>query len=260
MLGSLLSHIRALASLEQHFHWKASGDNYFGDHMLFDRLYNETNDLLDSIAEKSVGLFGADSIDVIEDAALTQKLLTQWKSDEQSPSIVAQAAVKFVVAFITSGAKELRESGKMSEGLENLIQGVADKLESHIYLLQQRNKQASFLTQLVKVANVLDFHGLFTEADEIDALIKEAASRYNHLIRALKEDNLGAVKSLMSHISPSDLRLTDDEFRRLAKFIWLGDLPGARELLGIIKGNPDASLGKPSVSPHLKDFFIPEYN
>jgi len=117
-------------------------------------------------------------------------------------------------------------------------------------------KVCNLIASLIKVANELDKIGSYDEADKIDELIREASVAHtNTLIKALKENNLEVAMKIMSHVSASELQLTDDEFRSLARFIWNSDLEGARELLGVIKGNPDASLGRPSISPHLKDIF-----
>ncbi|MFA5023479.1 MAG: DUF5661 family protein [Patescibacteria group bacterium] len=115
------------------------------------------------------------------------------------------------------------------------------------------------IKRLVKISNSLDSQGLYAEADKVDELIKMASmAQTNMLIKALKSDDLETAKNIMSHISASDLQLTTDDFRTLMNFLHNGDLAGARGLLNIVKGNPDLDLGRPTVSPHLKDVFIPE--
>lgn len=153
MLAHLLSQLTALSKFYQFAHWKTQGQLAFQDHLLFERLYNEANGLIDGVAEKSVGLFGNESIDVVADATQVSKTLTEWKSlrTEHSLTDVSLKAVRDSAEYVESLADQLRKADKMTEGLENLLQGISDKLESHIYLLQQRTagktaqtKQASY--------------------------------------------------------------------------------------------------------------------
>jgi hypothetical protein len=51
-----LGFLRALNFLHQTHHWQCSGNNYFSDHLLFERLYNETLPEIDKLAEKLIGL------------------------------------------------------------------------------------------------------------------------------------------------------------------------------------------------------------
>jgi DNA-binding ferritin-like protein len=148
-LSVLLSHLTALSKLHQFNHWKTQGDLSFQDHLLFERLYNETNDLIDGVAEKSVGLFGNESIDMVADSAAVSKLLSSWKAlrvDNALP-VASLKATKEVISYITALKGELGK--ELTEGLDNQLQGICDSLESHCYLLGQRapdTKQASTKT------------------------------------------------------------------------------------------------------------------
>ena len=139
-LGSLLSQLNALTKLHQFAHWKTQGTTFFGDHLLFERLYDETSDLIDSVAEKSIGLFGPDSIEMVQDTQATSKLLAGWKElrTEHSLPSVALKAVKDVITDTADLQSGLEKDQKLTGGLSNLLEGIQDKLESHIYLLHQR--------------------------------------------------------------------------------------------------------------------------
>ena len=261
MLAKLLSHLRALFQLEHHMHWKSSGENYFGDHLLFERLYKESEDLIDGVAEKSIGVFGPDSIDTVEDAEFTKVLLSKWQASTGSFPAAALAAVKATLSYIDALLKELRDADKATEGMENLIQGVADKLESHVYLLTQRTSKASILASLTKIANALDKKGAFDEADAIDKLITSLATSrgtYNTFIKAIKDNDFDIAIPLLSHLSPSELDLSDQDFRDLLFAVQTHDSFAARVLLGIGNDEVDPDLGRPIVSPHLKTVFSPK--
>ena len=53
----LLARFRVLSMYYQQCHWAVRGGHY-GDHLLFERLYNETNEVIDEIAEKGIGVTG----------------------------------------------------------------------------------------------------------------------------------------------------------------------------------------------------------
>ena len=56
-----LAFLKALKEYYQYCHWVSKGDPYYGDHLLFERLYNEVSGQIDSAAEKFIGL-GDESI------------------------------------------------------------------------------------------------------------------------------------------------------------------------------------------------------
>jgi DNA-binding ferritin-like protein len=143
MLSTLLSQLTALAQYMRFFHWKVKGKLSYQDHLLAERLYNETEALIDGVAEKSVGLFGAESIDAVEDAQAVTELLTSWKAlraDHSLPA-VGLKAVKDVIESITALKHEQEAKDELTEGLDNLLQGICDTLESHVYLLTQRTAE-----------------------------------------------------------------------------------------------------------------------
>lgn len=144
-LSTLLSQLNALSKYHSFWHWKTTGSNYFADHLLAQRLYEETHALIDGVAEKSVGLFGEESIDVVQDAQATSKLLASWKElrvEHDLPS-VALKAVRDVIVSTSDLKHDLGD--KLTDGLSNMLDDISDKLESHVYLLQQRTtKTASY--------------------------------------------------------------------------------------------------------------------
>ena len=146
---ALLSYMRALSQAYQHAHWESSGENFYEDHLLFQRLYESVNDELDKVAEKIIGIFGdGGSLDPLKDAEYTHEYLDQITSIED---------------FIKS-EKQLLETIKgimsldgVSDGVQNLLQGIADTHEGHIYLLNQKeSKDMSAEDFLVPQKGMLD--------------------------------------------------------------------------------------------------------
>lgn len=171
-LGMLLYYLRALSQLQQYSHWKSKGSNYYGDHLLYQRLYDETQAEIDGVAERAIGLYGEDAIDMMEDIDTAHKILEELNGDDYVQSnIKAEQALLDLI-------KKLMD-GETTDGLEDLLQSIASLHETHLYLLKQRAqaKEASPVYKLQKVADELDAKGYFEVASEIDEMLKEMATR-----------------------------------------------------------------------------------
>jgi DNA-binding ferritin-like protein len=56
---------RALLLVIQTCHWQTSGDSFYGDHKLFELIYDETIEDIDRLGEKAVAMSDELSVDVI---------------------------------------------------------------------------------------------------------------------------------------------------------------------------------------------------
>ena len=63
-LSTLLGYLVYMAQLHHTNHWIASGDPFYGDHLLFDRLYSAANSEIDTLGEKVVGLGSPSNVDM----------------------------------------------------------------------------------------------------------------------------------------------------------------------------------------------------
>ena len=179
----LLSFLRALAHIYQYMHWRSAGTNYYGDHLLYERLYNSVEGEIDPVAEKVLGITNdSKSIHPIEDMKYTSAIVTRFIKGEFNPESFAEiglAAEKELIKLI-----EKMMSGDQSDGVENMLQGIADKHEGHLYLLQQRNKTAAAkIGALIKMANKFDAEGNFELANQIDEIINALATTENEARR-----------------------------------------------------------------------------
>lgn len=172
----LLSFLRALAHIYQYMHWRSAGTNYYGDHLLYERLYGSVESEIDPVAEKILGITDdSKSIHPIEDSKYTHAIVEKFVKGEFNPESFAEIAIVAEKELIKLIEKMM--SSDQSDGVENMLQGIADKHEGHLYLLQQRNRTASAkIVALVKMANKLDAAGEFQLANSIDELISLYAS------------------------------------------------------------------------------------
>jgi hypothetical protein len=147
-LPTALVFVRALAMIHQGHHWLTFGDSYYADHLLFERLYNETSDEVDQIAEKAVGVgCPKDKLHPGLQASLVTKTVHMFcgngvdVGEGENPISYLRTSLKAEEHFISglaAIASEMKNNGELTRGTDNLIAGVEDKHESHVYLLKQR--------------------------------------------------------------------------------------------------------------------------
>jgi len=142
-LSVALVYLKYLAALHQNHHWTCMGDPYYGDHLLFERLYNDLAEEIDSIAEKAIGLGCTGNVDLQLQYSQLLKLISGFGSASMIPSS-ADLAKKSLMAemnflsVMKHLCDSLKECGLMTHGLDNLLAGIEDKHEGHVYLLKQR--------------------------------------------------------------------------------------------------------------------------
>lgn len=138
-LASLLASLQGAALLHQTHHWSTKGRAFFADHLLFERLYNESLELIDQVAERMMGL-GAPSILATTQARIALMFVQQCGTP-QTPDEMVSSSLKGEMAVLTLVDRVIAafdQSNNLTHGLSNLLEGVADKHESFVYLLQQR--------------------------------------------------------------------------------------------------------------------------
>lgn len=141
-LSVLLVHLRYVAAMHQTHHWQAKGDGFYGDHKMFGELYETTLEHIDKVAERAVGLGNVDNVTL----ALQIEMLNEMTSGATmtslpQPSDLARKSLSAEINFLRCAkamSQSLKETGFMTPGLENLIAGIEDEHETHVYMLKQR--------------------------------------------------------------------------------------------------------------------------
>lgn len=132
--------LKALAIIHQHNHWTTKGVMFYGDHLLFERLYAGTLENLDLAAEKFIGVFGDECLNYDLQVDLLHKVLLKYKNLEGSPAEMSLAAEKDFLKFSQEAYSAIDEDGKMTLGLDDMIMSISSKREESVYLLQQTLK------------------------------------------------------------------------------------------------------------------------
>lgn len=162
-LSMALAFMRALAHIHKSHHWQTAGQNFYADHLLFERLYSESLDFIDQVAERAVGIYGPSAVDPFLQASGLQIVVAfvcgHTRGDAMPTSLESSTSELMVARSLKGEVKFLKvlesviasltQFEKLSPGTSNLLEGVADKHETFVYLLRQRSqsKQASYTYQ-----------------------------------------------------------------------------------------------------------------
>lgn len=150
-LAALLAHLRAVYQIHQAHHWQTRGQAYYGDHLLFQRLYETVVPEIDSVAERAVGTGGVELVDAAVQAQQTGMVVAALTAPEsagpyvrvgsrQTPSGYVDTSLA-AEASLLAALDDVLTRTKLSQGTQNLLQGIADTHEGNVYLLQQRMTQ-----------------------------------------------------------------------------------------------------------------------
>lgn len=143
-LASLLAVLQAAVLIHKTHHWQTSGVAFYGDHQLFDRLYSESQSYIDQVAERAVGTDGVGIVDAAAQATTISNLVSHLCDGSVDPNRLVEISLKaevFVLQATDLTRARLKGYGKLSNGTDNLLQGVADQHQTFVYLLKQRSVQ-----------------------------------------------------------------------------------------------------------------------
>jgi len=123
--------LRALYSIHQHSHWKSKGSDFYGNHLLFQRLYDEAGVMVDEAAEKTIGVFG----ELLDHSDSLKELLDKYNSDDHIKNSL-DASNDFI-NLSQELYDDLKGSGDITLGLDDMLMSIANRVEVHTYLLKQ---------------------------------------------------------------------------------------------------------------------------
>jgi len=127
-LIKLATAFRALQMYSHHAHNMTRGESFHSDHVYFGDLYSFAESSYDSLIERYIGLGGSPSLAIIMRDTL--KILSILPENNYYQN---------VLSLIHEVVKECEEvASKSSIGTNNLIAGIADSLEVHIYKIKRR--------------------------------------------------------------------------------------------------------------------------
>jgi DNA-binding ferritin-like protein len=137
---------RALYMVHQTHHWQTRAGHYYSDHLLFQRIYEDSSEHIDSTAERLIGLASPEQVSICSQIRLIHELIGLIYDGRPEPapapeklvSISLRAEMIFL-SVLREVKRAIEEQGGLTDGLDDLIQGTANKHEEFVYLLKQRD-------------------------------------------------------------------------------------------------------------------------
>src|SRR5205809_2613296 len=119
-LNQLLADTMTLRDLYKNHHWQVAGPTFYQLHLLFDKHYEEQNELVDTIAER-IQLLGGISVAMAHDVAETTLIPRPPKGREEVPVQISRLlhAHEIVLEEARSMARLAAESG--DDGTNDLL-------------------------------------------------------------------------------------------------------------------------------------------
>ncbi len=145
-LSVMLVHLKFLYTVHQTHHWQAKGEPFYGDHLLFQRLYESAAEHIDTVAEKAVGVGGLENVEPQLACNQLCKLVSQYSATMllPQPTDLVRRSLAVEASFlksVTRCCESLSEHGILTRGVNNMIAGIEDAHEGAVYLLKQRSYQ-----------------------------------------------------------------------------------------------------------------------
>lgn len=135
-MGTLfVATLRAIYLIHHHSHWITKGNNFYGNHLLFQRLYEKAEENTDEAAEKMVGLFGTECLDYSIHNELLTKVMAKYTQED--PIEKGLAIENDFIKLAKAAYNHFEQEGQLSLGLDDLIMSIVNDRETAIYLLNQ---------------------------------------------------------------------------------------------------------------------------
>ena len=135
-LAHLLAYLRAMYLSYQTSHWQTKGPTYYGNHLLYQRLYESVQGEIDALAEKIVGYVGPAGVNLDGQVGLVATIATEWAqvSDHHRRGLDSELGFQH---HIKVAYEAIKACGMMTLGLDDFLMATASAHETNIYLLQQ---------------------------------------------------------------------------------------------------------------------------
>lgn len=136
LLCDVLGCLRASYLSYQTSHWQVVGQSFYGNHLLFQRLYESVQEQVDQLAEKIVGYLGSEAVSINYQMKHISDYTYGWSSIgcNHKRGLQSEADLQRALKRAYDGIKQVQA---MSLGLDDWIMATANAHEENEYLLQQ---------------------------------------------------------------------------------------------------------------------------
>ncbi len=119
-LNQILADTITLRDLYKKHHWQVAGPTFYQLHLLFDKHYNEQNELVDSIAER-IQLLGGVSLAMAADVAETTLIPRPPKGREEAPIQISRLLHGHEIILKEARAMAKRAADGGDDGTNDLL-------------------------------------------------------------------------------------------------------------------------------------------
>lgn len=130
--------LKCIYSISQQNHWKAKGSSFYSDHLLFQRIYEQTQENVDEAAEKFLAILGDEVLENSLQTNLENKVMNKYKDLEGFEQTIK--IINDFLDYCKFAYNCFDKENKKSMGMDDMIMSIANKQEEHIYLLTQSSK------------------------------------------------------------------------------------------------------------------------
>lgn len=198
LLCDVLGCLRAQYLSYQTSHWQVVGQSFYGNHLLFERLYSSVLLQIDALAEKLVGYLGRDAVDLDYQIRTIASYTVRWTQIDchHKRGLQSEADIQAALKRAYDGIKQVKA---MTLGLDDWIMATANAHEENEYLLQQAltpvpgQKQAATAEEMFRfnperrevlefaetgaISNSPEIAAAASEEDQLDVPEKEAVEK-----------------------------------------------------------------------------------
>jgi DNA-binding ferritin-like protein len=135
-LAHLLAYLRAMYLSYQTSHWQTKGPAYYGNHLLFQRLYESVQGEIDALAEKIVGYVGPAGVNLDGQVGLVNDIASGLAATVDHHVRGLESEVAFQ-RHVKAAYDAIKAAGVMTLGLDDFLMATASAHETNQYLLQQ---------------------------------------------------------------------------------------------------------------------------
>ena len=148
----LLSHfvweLRFLSMASQTAHWRVFGPTSYSDHLLYGRVYEKLDELLDPLAERLTAMSEMDDVRHVSPMAQAEHVYLRFRDiaprlEEAlgDPNLTAAFFYQELLSLsrrMRSFLSDLARGGEVSLGLDDLLASTADEIEVLVFFLERR--------------------------------------------------------------------------------------------------------------------------
>jgi DNA-binding ferritin-like protein len=164
--------LRSIYLIEQSLHWAVNGSNFYGNHLLFERLYRSAAEDTDLAAERFTGLFGDECLDIKHQAEVIQLTLKSLSGSDPI-QMATDAETKFL-SFAEAFYAKIEKLDKMTLGLSDALTSISSNRETSLYLLNQANKDGDHMKRSVasRIATLKQAQQITVEPEALQAKLQ----------------------------------------------------------------------------------------